>query len=60
MNSPKESVLLLSFFFSRFKSPGGHAIYRRKALVIEMQNVTLLDLPINVNYELHEAKELLE
>ena len=40
MNSTKESALLL-FFFSLFKSPGGHAIYCRNARVIKMQNVTL-------------------
>ena len=60
MNSPKESVLMLSFFSSGFKSPGGRAIYRRKARVIKMQNVTLLDWPMNINCELHAAKEFRE
>ena len=34
----------------------GHAIYRRNARVIEMQNVTP-DWPLNINCELHAAKE---
>ena len=45
-------------------SPGGHAIghgiNRRNTRVIKMQNVTLLDWPINIICELHTAKEFHE
>ena len=60
MNAPNNSALLLLFFFlSLSKSPGGHEIYRRNARVIEMQNVTP-DRPININCELHVAKKFCE
>ena len=39
--STQRISFVVCFFFSLFKSPGGHAIYCRNARVIKMQNVTL-------------------
>ena len=50
-------VVLLLLLFSFSKSPGGHAIYRRNASMLEIQNFTPL---LNINCKPHAVKEFPE